>query len=434
MYNHNHIINFIQHIICMKKLNIEIETHGCKLNFADSQSIAKKFYSAGHNVFGDNEIGHRDIYILNSCTVTHVADSKARQSIRKVKRSNPEAVTIMTGCYAERDKDKIKEINEVDLVITNQEKKDILKKVYDYFNEELVEIPALDTYPLIGRSRASIKIQEGCNQICSYCIIPYVRGREKSVEPNEIISKINNASRNNIKEVVLTGTQLGNYGFDLKNTDLKELIKQVLIKTSIERIRVSSLQPKEIDNELLDIWKSNDRLCPHFHLPLQSGSDQILKKMRRRYSSEEFIQITSLIKKYLPQASITTDVIVGFPSEKEEDFENTLYTINKSNLNNLHVFPYSVRPKTTAYYLKDHNSPEVIKSRSRELNRISKLITTKSMKNIIGKERSILWEGKNMNSGLTEDYYRVIRKSVKLPNEYISKQKIKGLEKDKLYI
>lgn len=434
MYNHNHIINFIQHIICMKKLNIEIETHGCKLNFADSQSIAKKFYSAGHNVFGDNEIGHRDIYILNSCTVTHVADSKARQSIRKVKRSNPEAVTIMTGCYAERDKDKIKEINEVDLVITNQEKKDILKKVYDYFNEELVEIPALDTYPLIGRSRASIKIQEGCNQICSYCIIPYVRGREKSVEPNEIISKINNASRNNIKEVVLTGTQLGNYGFDLKNTDLKELVKQVLIKTSIERIRVSSLQPKEIDNELLDIWKSNDRLCPHFHLPLQSGSDQILKKMRRRYSSEEFIQITSLIKKYLPQASITTDVIVGFPSEKEEDFENTLYTINKSNLNNLHVFPYSVRPKTTAFYLKDHNSPEVIKSRSRELNRISKSITTKSMRNIIGKKRSILWEGKNMNSGLTEDYYRVIRKSVKLPNEYISKQKIKGLEKDKLYI
>ncbi len=434
MYNHNHIINFIQHIICMKKLNIEIETHGCKLNFADSQSIAKKFYSAGHNVFGDNEIGHRDIYILNSCTVTHVADSKARQSIRKVKRSNPEAVTIMTGCYAERDKDKIKEINEVDLVITNQEKKDILKKVYDYFNEELVEIPALDTYPLIGRSRASIKIQEGCNQICSYCIIPYVRGREKSVEPNEIISKINNASRNNIKEVVLTGTQLGNYGFDLKNTDLKELIKQVLIKTSIERIRVSSLQPKEIDNELLDIWKSNDRLCPHFHLPLQSGSDQILKKMRRRYSSEEFIQITSLIKKYLPQASITTDVIVGFPSEKEEDFENTLYTINKSYLNNLHVFPYSVRPKTTAFYLKDHNSPEVIKSRSRELNRISKSITTKSMRNIIGKKRSILWEGKNMNSGLTEDYYRVIRKSVKLPNEYISKQKIKGLEKDKLYI
>ena len=418
----------------MKKLNIEIETHGCKLNFADSQSIAKKFYSAGHNVFSDNKIGQRDIYILNSCTVTHVADSKARQSIRKVKRNNPKALTIMTGCYAERDKEKIKEINEVDLVITNQEKKDILEKVYDYLNEDLSEIPELDTYPLIGRSRASIKIQEGCNQVCSYCIIPFVRGREKSIDPNEIINKINNASRNNIKEVVLTGTQLGNYGFDLKNIDLKKLIRLVLNQTSIERIRVSSLQPKEIDNELLDIWKSNSRLCPHFHLPLQSGSDEILKKMRRRYSSEDFINITSMIRKHLPQASITTDVIVGFPSEKEKDFENTIQTINNSHLNNLHVFPYSVRPKTSAYYSNEHNSPEIIKNRSGQLNKLSKVITTKSMENIIGKERSILWEGEERNSGLTEDYYRVVRNITKYPSEVISRQKIKGLEKDKLYI
>ena len=434
MYNHNHIVNFVQHINCMKKLNIEIETHGCKLNFADSQSIAKKFYSAGHNVFSDNKAGLRDIYILNSCTVTHVADSKARQSIRKVKRNNPKALTIMTGCYAERDKEKIKEINEVDLVITNQEKKDILKKVYDYLNEDLSEIPELDTYPLIGRSRASIKIQEGCNQVCSYCIIPFVRGREKSIDPNEIINKINNASRNNIKEVVLTGTQLGNYGFDLKNIDLKKLIRLVLNETSIERIRVSSLQPKEIDNELLGIWKSNSRLCPHFHLPLQSGSDEILKKMRRRYSSEEFINITSLIRKHLPQASITTDVIVGFPSEKEKDFENTIQTINNSHLNNLHVFPYSVRPKTSAYYSNEHNSPEIIKNRSSQLIKLSKVITAKSMESIIGKERSILWEGKDRDSGLTEDYYRVVRNTTKYPSEVISRQKIKGLEKDKLYI
>ena len=418
----------------MKKLNIEIETHGCKLNFADSQSIAKKFYSAGHNVFSDNKTGQRDIYILNSCTVTHVADSKARQSIRKVKRNNPKALTIMTGCYAERDKEKIKEINEVDLVITNQEKKDILEKVYDYLNEDLSEIPELDTYPLIGRSRASIKIQEGCNQVCSYCIIPFVRGREKSIDPYEIINKINNASRNNIKEVVLTGTQLGNYGFDFKNIDLKKLIRLVLNETSIERIRVSSLQPKEIDNELLGIWKSNSRLCPHFHLPLQSGSDEILKKMRRRYSSEEFINITSMIRKHLPQASITTDVIVGFPSEKEKDFENTIQTINNSHLNNLHVFPYSVRPKTSAYYSNEHNSPEIIKNRSSQLIKLSKVITAKSMENIIGKERSILWEGKDRDSGLTEDYYRVVRNTTKYPSEVISRQKIKGLEKDKLYI
>ena len=420
----------------MKKLNIEIETHGCKLNFADSQSIAKKFYSAGHNVFDNKDIGSRDIYILNSCTVTHVADSKARQSIRKVKRNNPQALTIMTGCYAERDKEKIKNINEVDLVITNKEKKDILNKVYDYLNEEIINIPNIDNYPLLGRTRASIKIQEGCDQVCSYCIIPYVRGREKSVNPESIINQINNAYKNDIKEVVLTGTQLGNYGFDLENINLKGLIKKVLKKTNIERIRVSSLQPKEIDQELINIWinEGQDRLCPHFHLPLQSGSNIILKKMRRKYSSQEFIDITNMINENIPSASITTDVIVGFPSETENEFNETLKVVEESYLNNLHVFPYSSRPGTSAYYSKEHTKPEIIKYRSKELVKLSKSISNKSMKNIIGKERSVLWEGKDKNSGLTEDYYRVIRRIAGKPNDEITAQRIKGLEKDNLYI
>ena len=420
----------------MKKLNIEIETHGCKLNFADSQSIAKKFYSAGHNVFDNKDIGSRDIYILNSCTVTHVADSKARKSIRKVKRNNPEVLTIMTGCYAERDKEKIKNINEVDLVITNKEKKDILSKVYDHLNEEIVNIPNIDNYPLIGRTRASIKIQEGCDQVCSYCIIPYVRGREKSVGPETIINQINNAYKNDIKEVVLTGTQLGNYGFDLENINLKGLIRKVLKETNMERIRVSSLQPKEIDQELIDIWKyeSHGRLCPHFHLPLQSGSNVILKKMRRKYSSQEFIDITNMINENIPLASITTDVIVGFPSETENEFSQTLRVVKESYLNNLHVFPYSSRPGTSAYYSKEHTKPEIINQRSKELIGLSKNISDKSMEKIIGKERSVLWEGKDMNSGLTEDYYRVIRRISSKPSNEITKKKIKGLEKDNLYI
>ena len=420
----------------MKKLNIEIETHGCKLNFADSQSIAKKFYSAGHNVFDNKDIGSRDIYILNSCTVTHVADSKARKSIRKVKRNNPEVLTIMTGCYAERDKEKIKNINEVDLVITNKEKKDILSKVYDHLNEEIIKIPNIDNYPLIGRTRASIKIQEGCDQVCSYCIIPYVRGREKSVGPETIINQINNAYKNDIKEVVLTGTQLGNYGFDLENINLKGLIRKVLNETNMERIRVSSLQPKEIDQELVDIWKyeSQGRLCPHFHLPLQSGSNVILKKMRRKYSSQEFIDITNMINENIPLASITTDIIVGFPSETENEFSQTLKVVEESYLNNLHVFPYSSRPGTSAYYSKEHTKPEIINQRSKELIGLSKNISDKSMKKIIGKERSVLWEGKDMNSGLTEDYYRVIRRISSKPSNEITKQKIKGLELSLIHI
>ena len=420
----------------MKKLNIEIETHGCKLNFADSQSIAKKFYSAGHNVFDNKDIGSRDIYILNSCTVTHVADSKARKSIRKVKRNNPEVLTIMTGCYAERDKEKIKDINEVDLVVTNKEKKDILEKVYDYFDEEPVNIPFVDNYPLIGRTRASIKIQEGCNQVCSYCIIPYVRGREKSVSQENIINKINNADKNGIREVVLTGTQLGNYGFDLDGPNLKGLIRRVLNETKIERIRVSSLQPKEIDEELINIWKyeSKGRLCPHFHLPLQSGSNNILNKMRRKYSSKEFIDITNMINLRIPSASITTDIIVGFPSETENDFNETLKVVEKSYLNNLHVFPYSTRPGTSAFYAKDHINPEIIKFRSKELTKLSNNISVNSMKKIVGKKRSVLWEGKDKNSGLTEDYYRVKRRFTDKPIDEITQQKIKGLEKNSLYI
>ena len=420
----------------MKKLNIEIETHGCKLNFADSQSIAKKFYSAGHNVFDNKDAGLRDIFILNSCTVTHVADSKARQSIRKVKRNNPKVLTIMTGCYAERDKDKIKNINEVDLVVTNKEKKDILNKVYDYLDEEIVYVPEIDNYPLIGRTRASIKIQEGCDQVCSYCIIPYVRGREKSVKPEIIINKINNADKNGIREAVLTGTQLGNYGFDFENINLKDLIRKVLNETKIERIRVSSLQPKEIDLELIDIWKyeSQGRLCPHFHLPLQSGSNNILKKMRRRYSSEEFIDITNLINENIPSASITTDIIVGFPSETEDEFNETLNVVERSYLNKLHVFPYSSRPGTSAFHSNEHIKPELIKNRSKELVRLSKNISHESMKKVVGKERSVLWEGTNKDSGLTEDYYRVKRRFADKPNVEITKQRIKGLEKDNLYI
>ena len=342
----------------------------------------------------------------------------------------------MTGCYAERDKEKIKNINEVDLVITNKEKKDILSKVYDHLNEEIIKIPNIDNYPLIGRTRASIKIQEGCDQVCSYCIIPYVRGREKSVGPETIINQINNAYKNDIKEVVLTGTQLGNYGFDLENINLKGLIRKVLNETNMERIRVSSLQPKEIDQELIDIWKyeSQGRLCPHFHLPLQSGSNVILKKMRRKYSSQEFIDITNMINENIPLASITTDVIVGFPSETENEFSQTLSVVKESYLNNLHVFPYSSRPGTSAYYSKEHTKPEIINQRSKELIGLSKNISDKSMEKIIGKERSVLWEGKDMNSGLTEDYYRVIRRISSKPSNEITKQKIKGLEKDNLYI
>ena len=420
----------------MKRLNVKIQTHGCKLNIADSQSIAKSFYTAGHTISPDNE-NNTDVFILNSCTVTHVADSKARQAIRRAKRTNPEALVVMTGCYAERDKENIERINEVDLVLGNKEKKSIVNEVQkklDIQNQE--KINPIGGYPLLGRSRASIKIQEGCDQVCSYCIIPSVRGRERSVPPESLISQINELSANGVKEVVLTGTQLGNYGFDLSDSSLNKLLIKILKETDVPRIRVSSLQPKEANNEIINTWNNDGlgRICPHFHIPLQSGSDRILKDMRRRYSSSEYLDIVFNIKDLMPEASITSDVIVGFPGESDSEFLQTIDVVGKAKLSDVHIFPYSKRPGTTAFYSKSHVQDHVIKERSKDLLSLVDKLSGVAKKSLIGKERSILWEGKSKTAGLTEDYFKVIRKNSKTPIDEISKEKIKGLEDNKIFV
>ena len=420
----------------MKRLNVKIQTHGCKLNIADSQGIAKSFYAAGHTISSDNE-NNTDVFILNSCTVTHVADSKARQAIRRAKRTNPTALVVMTGCYAERDKKNIETINEVDLVLGNKEKKFIVNEVQkklDIQNKE--KIDPIGGYPLLGRSRASIKIQEGCDQVCSYCIIPSVRGRERSVHPESLISQINELSANGVKEVVLTGTQLGNYGFDLSDSSLNKLLIKILNETDVPRIRVSSLQPKEVNNEIINTWINDGlgRICPHFHIPLQSGSDRILKDMRRRYSSSEYLDIVFNIKDLMPEASITSDVIVGFPGESDSEFLQTIDVVEKAKLSNVHIFPYSKRPGTSAFYSKSHVQDHVIKERSKGLLSLVDKLSGVAKKSLIGKERSILWEGKSKTSGLTEDYFKVIRKNSKTPIDEISKEKIKGLEDNKIFV
>ena len=420
----------------MKRLNVKIQTHGCKLNIADSQGIAKSFYAAGHTISSDNE-NNTDVFILNSCTVTHVADSKARQAIRRAKRTNPTALVVMTGCYAERDKKNIETINEVDLVLGNKEKKFIVNEVQkklDIQNKE--KIDPIGGYPLLGRSRASIKIQEGCDQVCSYCIIPSVRGRERSVHPESLISQINELSANGVKEVVLTGTQLGNYGFDLSDTSLNKLLIKILNETDVPRIRVSSLQPKEVNNEIINTWINDGlgRICPHFHIPLQSGSDRILKDMRRRYSSSEYLDIVFNIKDLMPEASITSDVIVGFPGESDSEFLQTIDVVEKAKLSNVHIFPYSKRPGTSAFYSKSHVQDHVIKERSKDLLSLIDKLSGVAKKSLIGKERSILWEGKSKTAGLTEDYFKVIRKNTKTPIDEISKEKIKGLEDNKIFV
>ena len=411
----------------MKKLNVKIQTHGCKLNFADSQSIAKSFYESGHLVSDDRKKTSPDVIVLNSCTVTHVADAKARQAVRKAKRENPDSLVVMTGCYAERDKLELEKTNEIDLVIPNTQKKNLVESVLKKlgFEDKLEAFPS-SNFPLVGRSRSSIKIQEGCDQICAYCIIPSVRGRERSISPDKIISQINEVSEHGVEEVVLTGTQLGNYGFDLERINLEGLLKLVLANTVIPRIRVSSLQPKEITNSIIDLWGSEgkNRLCPHLHIPLQSGSNKILKQMRRKYSREEYMEIINKVRGNIPGVSITSDVIVGFPGETDKDFHDTLDIVQRSKLSDWHIFPYSKRPGTSAFYSKDFIDPKIIKIRSGLLRSKSEEISEKAKQLLIGKYRNILWEGESKIKGLTDDYFKVERKVSSFPSSDITKEKL----------
>ena len=393
-------------------ISVKIDTHGCKLNQADSIQLYKKFIQNGFNV--NSNLDNPDIYILNSCTVTHVADKKARKSLRKIKKDNPSTLTVLTGCYAERDKENIIKSKIADLVYGNFQKDNLIKDISNHLGYQL---PPLDnpikTGNLLERTRASVKIQEGCNQICAYCIVPKVRGREKSIDKKLITNEINDLHERGYKEIILTGTQLGTYGFDLINENLETLIKFIMTETSIERLRISSIQAHEISEDLLEIYRQySQRICNHFHLALQSGSNNILKLMRRKYNNNDYLKAVNLIKSNLINPSISTDVIVGFPGETEKDFNDTLKIIKSSKFSKIHLFPYSDRPGTSSYYFKDKIKPEIKRER---MNIALKLANNEEFDyrlNVLNQKRNILWE-KPLNEsptkyeGYSEDYLRV---------------------------
>ena len=305
---------------------VAIQTHGCKLNQADSQVLARRFAHAGYRVVDPSEPA--DIYILNTCTVTHVADSKARQALRGAHRLNPTAMVVATGCYAQRAPKELARLEGVSLVVGNSEKERLIDMILAARGDPIVpcavgeEMPTSLAGPGSGRTRAMVKIQEGCNQVCAYCIVPKVRGRERSIPPEELLGQVRERVEEGYKEVVLTGTQLGSYGFDLTGTNLKGLVELILRETKVKRLRISSLQPQEITLDLLELWDDR-RLCPHFHIPLQSGSDYVLKRMRRRYTAAQYTEAVERVRTRVPQAAVTADVIVGFPQEGDQHFQES---------------------------------------------------------------------------------------------------------------
>ena len=402
---------------------VEIETHGCKLNTADSQQIAAEFLRAGFSVRGRGDESSPDVFILNSCTVTHVADKKARQSISAAKRRYPNALTVMTGCYPERDAHETATISSVDLVLGNTSKHQLVKTVAEHLSIEQTPCASgrdvVTPDALLGRTRASVKIQEGCDQVCAYCIVPKVRGRERSVHVREIIEKVQRLEDVGCKEVIFTGTQLGHYGFDLETRiDLRFMLKSVLNATAMPRIRVSSLQPPEIDHELLDVWldEGAGRLCPHFHMPLQSGSDSVLRRMRRTYTSIEFLTKVDLIRSRIPDAGITTDIITGFPGEADSDHLASKAVMESASFSDAHVFPYSARPGTSAFQFDDQIEPAIKASRARELRAIAMESAMQFRESLIGKTRPVLWERRCRQSGFTDNYVKARIDQEPLPN------------------
>jgi len=413
---------------------VAIHTHGCKLNQADSQVLARQFQEAGFTVV--RSATQADVVILNSCTVTANSDSKARQYLRRARRANPDALVVATGCYAQRAKDELSAMEEVSLVLDNRQKETLVSTVAAKLN--VVAGSSIQNAPVasrVGRSRAMVKIQEGCDQVCAYCIVPKVRGRERSMPPEEIIAEINGRSENGCREAVLTGTQLGTYGFDLPGIDLRDLIRRVLAETSIDRLRVSSLQAQEITHELLELWE-DPRLCPHFHIPLQSGSDTILRSMRRRYDTARFAETVELVRKKIPDAGITTDTIVGFPGEGAREFAESYSFAMSVGFSDMHVFPYSIRPGTSAAHLD--GQVEVIKKRERtgEMLELAATAAREVRIGSLGQTRPVLWEpGKGRDaggiwSGLTDNYLRIKAQSDRDLGNVITDARLTGLDGD----
>ena len=397
---------------------VTIETHGCKLNQADSALLARQFVQAGYRLVDRKR--DADIIVVNTCTVTATADSKARQALRAARRANPDAVVVAAGCYPQRAADELRQMPQVSLVVGNREKPELAELAIAEHNRLPVAPPnsILTSQVEIGpgilrRSRVMVKIQEGCDQVCAYCIVPKVRGRERSIAPDELVTAVRRHVANGFREVTLTGTQLGTYGFDLEGMGLSLLLDRLLAETDVPRLRVSSLQAHEITPDLLERWE-DPRLCPHFHVPLQSGSDATLKAMRRRYDADTYRKAVDTIRDTVAGSSITTDVIVGFPGESSADHDASLGLIEDVSFADCHVFPYSQRPGTTAHYLPGQVDPREKRRRAAEMSEAAEKGFLAYREGLTGQTRRVLWEtarpvdgGLPMWSGLTDNYVRV---------------------------
>ncbi|MGQ9571762.1 MAG: tRNA (N(6)-L-threonylcarbamoyladenosine(37)-C(2))-methylthiotransferase MtaB [Dehalococcoidia bacterium] len=394
---------------------VAILTLGCKLNQADSQALARQLLAHGCQVI--DRPAPADAVIVNACSVTHVADRKSRHLVRLARRLAPEATIVLTGCYEQNGSHDLAQRLRADWLVATADKPTIAQRLVRHWQEQSrLSAGSTASQPSDGlRTRAFVKIQEGCNEVCAFCVVPRTRGRERSVPIRAVLAEVLARQAEGTKEIVLTGSQLGNYGRDLgSGQGLAELLAVLLAETDIPRLRLSSLQAQDISEELLSLWQ-NRRLCPHFHLPLQSGSDRILAAMRRRYTAEQFRQAVALIQRPLPDAAITSDVIVGFPSETDADFQRTHALCRELAFAAIHVFPYSRRPGTAAALASEQVPHAVNGQRLEQMLALARASAAAFRARFQGRTMDVLWEGTKAQQdgrpplwrGLTANYLRV---------------------------
>ena len=400
--------------------------------------MAEQFIDNNYEIVNFEEFA--DVYIINTCTVTNMSDRKSRQIIRRAKQINPNSILVATGCYAQTAKEELEKITDIDLIVGNTEKKDIVKIVEEYRdnkNRERVKMSDINkqkefvdfgSVTYTEKTRAVIKVQDGCNNFCSYCIIPYAKGRVRSRKLESVVKEITEIAAKGIKEVVITGIHVASYGIDFdNNTRLIDLLEAIQKIDGIKRIRLGSLEPNIITEEFVNRLKKVTKMCDHFHLSLQSGCDETLKRMNRKYTAETFEKEVNLLRKTFPDVALTTDVIVGFPGETEEEFDKTYKFLKDIELTHMHVFKYSPRKGTPAAVMENQVDPNTKHDRSEKLLELNKINFKKFGEKMLNKEFNVLFEqkvGHDKYEGLTENYVKVIVQSDKDITEQILKVKI----------
>ncbi|MFZ5965576.1 MAG: tRNA (N(6)-L-threonylcarbamoyladenosine(37)-C(2))-methylthiotransferase MtaB [Bacillota bacterium] len=407
----------------MKK--VAFYTLGCKVNQYETEAMTEAFERNGYRIVESDE--EADVYVVNTCTVTNLSDRKSRQFIRKSKRMNPEAIIAVVGCYAQTAPEEVASIDGVNVIVGTNDRGNIVHYVeqamarqdaVNYVTNimEIKEFEEMKIGEIKGRHRAYLKIQEGCNQFCTYCIIPYARGPIRSRKIDDIMVEVQRLAQNGFKEIVLTGIHVASYGKDLGDVTLLDVIKAIHPVEGIERIRLSSIEPTIMTKAFIQTLLEYHKVCPHFHLSLQSGCNETLKRMNRKYTTEVYKEIVHLIRECIPDVSITTDIMVGFPGETEEEFQKTLHFVKEIEFSQIHVFKYSPRKGTPAAKYEGQVPSTIKNQRSEELIALANACAEAYNQRFIGRDKKILFEEQSKElegyyQGFTDNYIRVLAKS-----------------------